>query len=77
MSGKFMRGFVGKLSLWAVAALAVFVLSGCAGAPGLTAKQVNRRHVNVNRSNWKMIQDDADAVLLWDQPSRLSPMPVR
>lgn len=70
-------GFVGKVTLWAVAALLIFVLTGCAGAPGLTAREVDRRHVNVTKSNWLMIQDDLDSIFLWDQPSRLSEMPVR
>lgn len=77
MSKKFTLGRISKLTLGALVALMIFVLTGCTGAPGMMTNEVDRRHVNVVRSNWKMLQDDLDAVFLWDQPSRLSEMPVR
>ncbi len=57
-----------------VMALLVFS-AGC--APGLTSKQVHRRHYHTIQNNLWQIQDDIDAVFLLDKPSRLSSMPVR
>ncbi len=57
-------------------AMVVVVMSGCA-APGRTAQEVHRNHINVIQTNWIMIQDDIDAALLLDRPIRLSDMVVR
>ena len=57
--------------------LAVTVLAtGCA-APGLTKEGVHRRHVETFRNDVWQLQDDIDAILMIDRPSRLSPMMVR
>lgn len=77
MSRVLALGFVSKAALWVVAALLILVLTGCAGAPGMTAREVDRRHINATTSNWRMIQDDIDSIFMWDQPLRLSEMPVR
>lgn len=51
-------------------------LSGCK-APGLTRKEVHRRHYDtIQNSMWQM-QDDVDAVFLLDRPGRLSDKMVR
>jgi len=57
----------------------VFVLllaTGCKG-PGMTQKEVNRRHLNTLDVNTQLIQDDIDKVLLLDQPSRQTEFIVR
>lgn len=64
-------------SLLLVLLVAVMVLStGCA-APGMTKKEVNRRHYESIQNNYWQMQDDFDSFWLIDQPSRLSPMMVR
>jgi hypothetical protein len=57
--------------------MAVSILStGCA-APGLTRKEVHRRHINTFRNDLWQMQDDIDAILMIDRPNRLSNMMVR
>jgi len=51
-------------------------LSGCK-APGLTQKEVHRRHYDAIQNNTWQMQDDVDAVFLLDRPSRLSDKMVR
>ena len=46
-------------------------ISGCAGA-GETSSEVRDRHKTIMRSDLHMIQDDVDAVLLLDKPTKLS-----
>ena len=46
-------------------------LSGCAGA-GETASEVRDRHKTVMKSGLRMVQDDVDALLLIDKPTKLS-----
>ncbi len=50
--------------------------AGCA-APGLTKQEVHRRHKNVFNNDLLQMQEDIDAVLMIDRPSRLSDMMVR
>jgi hypothetical protein len=57
-------------------ALVVVLMNGCA-APARTAQEVQRNHIHVIQTNWIMIQDDIDAALLLDRPTRLSEMVVR
>jgi hypothetical protein len=60
--------------------LCLFLLSmvvscfvGCGGgAPGLTANEVHRRHVDTLKTSRLQWQDDVDAFFLIDRPSRLS-----
>lgn len=47
------------------------------GSPGETASEVHTRHVGVVKTNWLEIQDDIDAVLMLDKPSRLSDKLIR
>jgi len=51
-------------------------LWGCRGA-GETASEVNIRHKHIIRTNTSMIQDDVDALMLLDKPSKLSDKMVR
>jgi len=50
---------------------------GCAGTPGETAEEVHTRHVGIMKTNCLEMQDDIDAVLMLDKPSRLSDKLVR
>ena len=53
-------------------------LAGCAaGTPGETAEEVHTRHVGIIKTNWLEMQDDIDAVLMLDKPSRLSDKLIR
>ncbi len=57
-----------------LAILVITILMGCAGSPGMTKKDIDRRHYNAIHTDWLMFQDDIDSILLIDRPSRLSPM---
>lgn len=46
-------------------------LMGC-GTPGETSAEVNRRHNNAIRTESLQMQDDVDALLMIEQPSKLS-----
>ena len=46
-------------------------LCGCS-SPGETRTEVNERHMRVIKTQNRQIQDDMDAVLLLDRPSKLS-----
>lgn len=50
--------------------------TGCA-APGLTKKEVHRRHMDTFQNDLWQMQDDIDAILMIDRPQRLSNMMVR
>lgn len=56
----------------------VLSVAGCnMGAPGLTSKEVHRRHLDVVNTSKVQWQDDIDAWLLLDRPSRLGGKLVR
>jgi len=61
---------------WPVLAILV-LLAGCAGSPGRTSSEIDRRHQRYIQTNWLQMQDDIDDVLMIDRPSRLSEMFVR
>jgi hypothetical protein len=71
-----MKSFNGirSLSLWIilVATGLLLVLSGCAGSPGMTSREVHRQHINSISTDWLMLQKDIDEFLMIDKPSRLS-----
>ncbi len=66
-------------ALWlCVLAGLIAVNTGCfAGSPGETTSEVHRRHMRVINTQKQQIQDDIDAVLLLDRPSRLTAIPIR
>jgi L-cystine uptake protein TcyP (sodium:dicarboxylate symporter family) len=62
----------------------IIAVTGCSNgkafglaAPGLTKEQVNQRHVEAIRVDMWQLQDDIDAVFLFDRPGRMHRMPVR
>jgi hypothetical protein len=65
--------------------LVLAAMTGCSSgkavglaAPGLTKEEVNRRHVETIENNtWMQLQDDIDAVFLFDRPGRLNRLSVR
>ncbi len=66
-------------ALWlCVLAGLVAVNTGCfAGSLGETRGEVHRRHMRVISTDKLQRQDDIDAVLLLDRPSRLTEKPIR
>jgi hypothetical protein len=71
-----MKSFNGirSLSFWIILAATglLLALSGCAGSPGMTSREVHRQHINSISANWLMLQKDIDEFLMIDKPSRLS-----
>jgi hypothetical protein len=67
------------VALWlCVLASLIAVNTGCsAGSPGETVSEVHRRHMRVINTDNQQIQDDIDAVLLLNKPSRLTDKPTR
>jgi hypothetical protein len=63
-----------SLGLWVVfiAIGLLLTLSGCAGSPGKTTREIHRDHINYVNTNWLMLQQDIDEFLMIDRPSRLS-----
>ena len=62
----------------------IVALTGCSNgkavglaAPGLTKEEVNQRHVEAIRTDWWQLQDDIDAVFLFDRPGRMHRLSVR
>jgi hypothetical protein len=71
---------IGSLLLLAVLAVVTGCSSGKASglaAPGLTKEEVNQRHVEAIKNDWWQLQDDIDAVFLFDRPGRLNRLSVR
>ena len=53
-------------------------VTGCnMGAPGMTSQEVHRRHIDSINTNKLLWQDEIDAWLLLDRPSRLGSRLVR
>lgn len=63
-----------KAIILCLAAFLIALLAGCSNTPGLTRKDVDRRHYHSLYTNWLMFQDDVDSILMIDRPTRLSPM---
>lgn len=62
-----------KVILPVILLVLVFLPFGCRSSqPGETAAEGNRRHKRVSRINQQEMMTDIDAVLLLDEPSRLS-----
>ena len=55
----------------------ISLLTGCSGAPGMTSKAVDRRHIQSLYTDWLLFQEDVDALLMIDRPSRLTPIYTR
>lgn len=71
-------GFLTRTSwLCILAAVAMFSVGCWMGAPGETSRQVHQRHVDVLKTNMLQVQDDVDAVMLFDRPSKLSDKVIR
>jgi ABC-type long-subunit fatty acid transport system fused permease/ATPase subunit len=74
-----------KQIVFSLLLLAIFVaLTGCSSgkavgmsAPGLTKEQVNQRHYEAIRVDRWQLQDDIDAVFLFDRPGRMHRLTVR
>lgn len=63
-----------KLILVATVLVFVFMPLGCSSLsqPGETADEGNRRHNRISRLNQQGMMADIDAVLMIDEPSRLT-----
>ena len=75
------RKYVRLILCFCLFAVLIVSLTACSGStratPGETASEVHSRHVSVIKTNWLHAQDDIDAVLMLDQPSRLSDKLIR
>lgn len=58
--------------LWATAALLGFGLLGCGDGVTTTRAERAERHKRTFEMDWKQLNDDIDAFLLLDRPSRLT-----
>lgn len=67
----------GRVCCLCVLCLMVFCLGGCLSSPGETSSEIHRKHMNTIKTDSLQIQDDVDAVLHLDQPSRLSDKFIR
>jgi hypothetical protein len=72
--------FLMRRICWVVAMMVglsgLLVVNGC-GTVGESSNEVRARHDRTLNNNIGRIQDDFDAVFLFDQPSRASDQPVR
>ena len=59
-----------------VVAVILPCLVGCQG-PGETRAEIDRRHNRIIKTGWLELQDDMDAIFLFDRPTRLSDKFVR
>jgi len=71
------RGYISLGLYLCLFTVLIGVLAGCMGTPGETAEEVHTRHVGVMKENHLQMQDDIDAILMLDKPSRLSDKLVR
>jgi hypothetical protein len=62
----------GRVCYLCVLCLTFAGLGGCLSSPGETSAEIHRKHMNTINTNVLQLQDDVDAVLLLDQPTRLS-----
>ncbi len=61
-----------------VLGFAAICMIGCTReAPGETAAEVKRRHINIVHSDMQQLQSDVDTVIMLDQPSKLSDRHIR
>ena len=72
--GNRMSKRVTTLVVFCLVIILVSLLAGCMGSPGMTSKDIDRRHYQAIHSDWLMFQDDVDSLLLIDRTSRLSPV---
>ena len=52
-------------------------LSGCFKGTGETTSQIHQKHMRVINTSRRQMQDDIDAVLLLDKPSKLNDKVIR
>lgn len=75
------RKYVRLILCFCLFAVLIGSLTACSGStratPGETASEVHARHVEIIKTNFLHAQDDIDAILMLDQPSRLSDKLIR
>ena len=75
------RKYIRLILCFCLFAILIGSLAACSGSaratPGETVREVHIRHVGVVKTNWLEMQDDIDAVLMLDKPSRLSDKLIR
>ena len=69
----------GAILCLCVVAMMIPCLVGCNVGPsaGETKAEIDRRHHRVHETGWLEVQDDLDAMLLLDRPTRLTDKFVR
>ena len=60
------------MALSCLCVLCIIWLAGCFNGTGETSSEISRRRKRVIKNNALQIQDDVDAVLLLDKPTKLS-----
>lgn len=71
-----MENQIVKWLLLTVVIIVSIGLTGCA-APGLTRAEVDQRHHEAIQTDLWQMQDDLDAIFLFDRPGRMHRMVVR
>ncbi len=71
--------YFGVMFCFCILCVVALCLSGCFKfkGPGETTSQVHQRHMRVINTSRRQMQDDIDAVLLLDKPSKLSDKVIR
>ena len=66
--------YFGCLCLFVVFAM---ILTGCGATAGETRAEADRRRSHIMKTNWSLVQDDIDAILMLDKPTKTSEKLVR
>ncbi len=64
--------YFGRVCYFCVLCLTFACVGGCLSSPGETSAEIHRKHMNTIKTNTLQLQDDVDAVLHLEQPTRLS-----
>ena len=69
--------YSGVMFRFCILFVTVLCLSGCMRGAGETKSQVHQKHMRVIDTSKRQLQDDVDALLLLDKPSRLNDKVIR
>lgn len=69
--------YVGVMFCFCILCATALCLPGCFKGAGETTGEIHQRHMRVITTSRRQMQDDIDAVLLLDRPSKLSDKVIR